>query len=630
MRLVLRLGLAALAAAVLAGAASSASAPPRIVEAGGVSLPERAYILSLPYAKSISQRNVKVTENGGPVNDLTLSREGKGARKTAVVIAIDESLTMKGKPIQNALDAAKQFAQGANPDQQIAIVTFNGNVNTQRPLSSSPQDIVNSLNNKPEIAYGTKNYDALADSLKMIQDSGAPSGSVIILTDGQNVGSVAKPAQVLAALKAAHVRVFAVGLQSPAYEAGPLEQMANVTGGDYVKANTPEALKPLLASIGRQLAREFLLQYKTRQNPGKTVNVAVKVAGVPGVATSQYQTPKLVIKPAPPYNPPLVDRVVQSRWTMLLVAAIIAALVGWAVHSATRKRSDALVDRVSNFVAVPAAGSAAAEALPEQAAPKGGFLSRISASTSKSSWSERMAETLELADIKAEPIQVVILTLAGTIFVMVVLYLLGGPLICLIGLVTPFLVRAWILNKVSRKRRAFAEQLPDNLDVLASALRAGHSLVGALSVVADDAIEPSKSEFQRVLQEEQFGVNLEDAFQVAVKRMNNMDLDQVALVARLQREVGSNSAEVLDRVIETVRGRMELRRLVRVLTAQGRLSRWILTALPVGLALILTILGHDYMKPLYHETLGQVLMVVAALMVITGSWMIGKIVDIRI
>ena len=580
MKHALRLGLAALAAAVLAGAASSATAPPRIVEAGGVTLPERAYILSLPYAKSISQNDVTVTENGGPVNNLTVQRQGNGAHKTAVVIAIDESLTMKGKPIANALAAAKEFAKGANDDRQIAIVTFNANVNTQRPLSSSPQEIVSSLNNKPEIAYGTKNYDALAQSLKMIQDSGAQSGSVIILTDGQNVGSVAKPADVLAALKAAHVRVFAVGLQSPAYQAGPLKQMASDTGGDYVEANTPEALRPLVASIGRQLAREFLLQYQTRQNPNTKVDVRVKVAGVPGVATSQYETPKLVIKPVPPYRPSTFDRVAQSRWTMLVVALIIAALVGWVVHSFTSQRPDALVDRVSGFVAVPPAGSAgAADPSAEQPGSRSSFLTRISASTSKSSWSERMAETLELADIKAEPVQVVILTAAGTIFTMLALYLIGGLLLCLLGLLVPFGVRAWILNKVTRKRRAFAEQLPDNLDVLASALRAGHSLVGALTVVADDATEPSKAEFRRVLQEEQFGVDLEDALQIAVKRMDNPDLDQVALVARLQREVGSNSAEVLDRVIETVRNRMELRRLVRTLTAQGRLSRWILTAL---------------------------------------------------
>jgi tight adherence protein B len=132
------------------------------------------------------------------------------------------------------------------------------------------------------------------------------------------------------------------------------------------------------------------------------------------------------------------------------------------------------------------------------------------------------------------------------------------------------------------------------------------------------------------LAEEPFGVQLEDAFKVVVDRMENNDLDQVALVARLQREMGSNSAEVLDRVIETVRARMELRRLVRTLTAQGRLSRWILTLLPIGLALVLSIMSKGYMHPLFHETLGKFLLVLAACMVAFGSYVIGKIIDIRV
>ena len=312
---------------------------------------------------------------------------------------------------------------------------------------------------------------------------------------------------------------------------------------------------------------------------------------------------------------------------MLGVALTIALLAGFAVSRVTSERADPLVARVRGFV------SAQTDSAPAKAATadtRVSLMSRMSASTSRSKWSERMAETLELADIKAEPVQVVILTVVASVLTMLLLGYLLGPFGILIGLAVPLVVRAWIKAKVSRKRRAFAEQLPDNLDVLASALRAGHSLVGALAVVADDATEPSKSEFQRVLAEEQFGVNLEDAFKVAVDRMQNQDLDQVALVARLQREVGSNSAEVLDQVIETVRGRMELRRLVRTLTAQGRLSRWVLTGLPIALAIMLLLVGGDYMKPLYTETLGKALLIVAILMVALGSWVIGKIVDIRI
>ena len=124
------------------------------------------------------------------------------------------------------------------------------------------------------------------------------------------------------------------------------------------------------------------------------------------------------------------------------------------------------------------------------------------------------------------------LTIAGTILAMLIL----GALFGVIGLMhrprRPARSSATSCCGASRrKRRAFAEQLPDNLDVLASALRAGHSLVSALNVVAEDATEPSKSEFRRVLAEEQFGVQLEDALKVAVERMQNQDLDQVALVA---------------------------------------------------------------------------------------------------
>ena len=119
-------------------------------------------------------------------------------------------------------------------------------------------------------------------------------------------------------------------------------------------------------------------------------------------------------------------------------------------------------------------------------------------------------------------------------------------------------------------RKAFEEQLADNLDVLAGAMRTGHSTMGALSVMVDSAIEPSKTEFRRVLQDEQLGVPLDDALMVMARRMQSYDAEQIALVMRLQREAGGNTAEVLDRVAEVIRGRMELRRLVDVLTAQAQ------------------------------------------------------------
>src|SRR5262245_29854706 len=112
--------------------------------------------------------------------------------------------------------------------------------------------------------------------------------------------------------------------------------------------------------------------------------------------------------------------------------------------------------------------------------------------------------------------------------------------------------------------------------------------------------------------------------------MQSKDLSQVGLVAALQHETGGNTAEVLDRVADTVRERFELRRLVRTLTAQGRMSRWILTSLPIFLLLVITTLNPTYIDPLYSHSAGRVVLVIAGLMVAAGSLVIRKIIDIKV
>lgn len=625
-----RLGLVALAAAVLAGAASGAAPSQQLhlAEAAGTTFPAKSYILTLPTPKALSNSDVGVRENGQQVPRVSVVRQGTARAASAVVLAIDESLTMEGKPSAAAFAAARAFAKGANPDESIAVVTFNGDVKVLQPFTTSAAEVDKSLAKPPSFKYGTKVYDALEQALELIKSSGAPSASVIVLTDGQNVGSKTLAATARSDLKKAHVRAFAVGLRSPAYDAGALRRTASSTGGSYVEANTPRDLSPLLVKLGHQLSNEYLVNYTSYANPSTKVLVAVSVKGFPRPARTAYTTPALHIVPAPPYKPSPANTVVQSRSVLFFVALLAALLIGLGVIVGTSTRPEALVDRVGGYVSTAPRGSAATTEPAAERRPS--LLSRVSARASRSDWWDRLEETLELADIKASPLQFVALSAIVTVAAVVILGLTVGLVGAILGAFTPFLVRAVVLHRVSRKRREFAEHLPDNLEVLASALRSGHSLVSAMRVVADDAVEPSKSEFQRILADEQFGVQLEDAIRVTVKRMDNKDIDQVALVARLQREMGSNSAEVLDRVVETVRARMELRRLIRTLTAQGRLSRWILTLLPIALAVIITLLSNSYMHPLYHTTLGRFLLVLAAISVALGSWIIGKIVDIRI
>jgi tight adherence protein B len=225
-----------------------------------------------------------------------------------------------------------------------------------------------------------------------------------------------------------------------------------------------------------------------------------------------------------------------------------------------------------------------------------------------------------------------VLTGLGMLVVGFVVHFISSSLLVSVvfAVAVPFAVRWYLKRSLLRVRRLFAEQLPDNLQVLASALRAGHSFIGALSVVVNDAPEPAKTEFSRVVQDEQLGVPIEDALRVVVERMDSRELEQVALVAALQRETGGNTAEVLDRVTDTIRERFELRRTVQTLTAQGRLSRWVLTLLPVALLGVITLVNPGYINILYSSLAGKILLVMAGISVTAGSIVIKRIVDIKV
>jgi len=243
----------------------------------------------------------------------------------------------------------------------------------------------------------------------------------------------------------------------------------------------------------------------------------------------------------------------------------------------------------------------------------------------------RLANVLDIAQINTTAPRLV----AGTVAATVVLFTLllagtGSAWWALLASLVPMAVRWWVNWKLERRRKAFAEQLPDMLQIVSAALRAGQSFAGSLAVVVESAGEPMRSEMQTVVADEQLGVPLDKAMAVVVRRMASRDLEQIALVAELQREAGGNAAEVIDRVAETVRERFELRRLINTLTIQGRMSRWIVTALPVALIVLVSLINPHYLTPLTSHLLGKVAIVFAVLLVIGGSLVIKKIVDIKV
>jgi tight adherence protein B len=252
-------------------------------------------------------------------------------------------------------------------------------------------------------------------------------------------------------------------------------------------------------------------------------------------------------------------------------------------------------------------------------------------SLEKARWWPSFTEQLDIGRVNIAPERLLAWVAVATLaLLLLVTFVTGKPLMAILALGVPLAARAALKRRVAKQRKLFVEQLPDNLQIMASAMRAGHSFSGALSVVVAEAPEPTLREMARVVADEHMGIPIDTALAGVVRRMDSKDLEQVALVATLQRETGGNTAEVLERVTETIRDRLELRRMVQSLTAQGRMSRWVLTGLPVVLLAAITILNPVYIRPLYTEPLGQVILAVAAAMVFCGSLVIGKIVDIKV
>ena len=618
-------------ACVLAATASAARF--HITEAGA-SFPDRSYVLSLPTGMELKTSQVDVLENGQPVNNLTLVPAG-GARSKdfGVVLVIDTSISMRGKPLDNALEAARAFVSLRNPTQQLGVVTFNNSATVVLPLTTDQAQIDGALAKRPPLNQGTNIYDAARAAISMLQTKHIGAGSIVILSDGADTGSASTPEEVTSAARLAHVRIFTIGLRSRFFEKKPLVQLATEGGGDFAEAKSAEDLTGIYSALGSRLASEYLIHYRSLAGPGKKINVRVTVEGLDGAAGSAYATPALniVTRVKQPFHRPFNDRLWGSAGTMLVIVLLSAALIGLGVLSLTSgPKQGTLRRRMAEFVSVPSAIGARRQRPTAQLTEK--MLEGTETLLRGNSRWEKFKWELQVAGNALPAEQIVILTVLGTIVMFVVVKFLTGSLLIsvVLTIAVPYGVRWWLKRSLARCRQLFAEQLPDNLQVLSSALRAGHSFVGALSVVVNDAPEPARTEFSRVVADEQLGVPIEDALRVVAERMDNRELEQVALVAALQRETGGNTAEVLDRVTDTIRERFELRRTIQTLTAQGRLSRWVLTLLPLCLFMVIKLINPGYVDIMYSTLAGKILMVIAGISVTAGSFAIKRIVNIKV
>lgn len=182
----------------------------------------------------------------------------------------------------------------------------------------------------------------------------------------------------------------------------------------------------------------------------------------------------------------------------------------------------------------------------------------------------------------------------------------------------------------NRRLKKFGLQLPEVLELLSQCLRAGHSLQSGLQLVAEQLPDPAGTEFSRVTAEQGLGVPLEDALDHMAERVDVLDLRMFVTAVHIQRQTGGDLTELMDKLGEVIRDRLSLLGQVRALTAEGRLSGWVLSGLPIAVLLMLFQMNPEHPSVLFHHPVGKMMVVTAVTMQITGMLLIRKIINIKV
>lgn len=245
----------------------------------------------------------------------------------------------------------------------------------------------------------------------------------------------------------------------------------------------------------------------------------------------------------------------------------------------------------------------------------------------------KLAERLDVAGVKWRPAEWVLMGACGAAGLALLLTVMfGSPVI---GVVIGAGV-AWVAMRfglsfvIGRRRSAFAGQLPDVLQFVSGSLRSGFSLPQALTAAVQEDTQPSAAEFARALAESRIGVDLEDALDTIADRMDSRDLRWTVIAIRIQREVGGNLAEVLGNTVDTMRERAGLRRHVRALSAEGRMSAYILVSLPIAIGGWLFLTRPQYVSVLYTSTIGIVMLVIAVLLIVGGALWMRSLIKVEV
>ena len=325
-----------------------------------------------------------------------------------------------------------------------------------------------------------------------------------------------------------------------------------------------------------------------------------------------------------------------EEWGIYLLPLLGSVMLSYAIFSLVRDvrkvETNRVTDRLRDSSGAPADSKAERAAKESILRQQKGSGSSLSAALSRLSVISALQQMLDQANIPWAATTMLInlvglaaATFIGTYFLKVDLWICitAGAACLVLPLVIIFVIRKRRLNK-------FMNQLPDVFDLMSQGLRAGHSLANAILLIGQQMPDPVRSEFARVFHEQNLGIKIEDALKNMAKRVGLMDVSFFVTAVCIQRQTGGDLAEVLDNISGVIRERIKLFGMVKALTAEGRLSGWVLLALPIVVFILEMVVNPDYANKLLDTEIGRYMLIGGAVAQLLGLAMIQKIVNIKV
>lgn len=583
----------------------------------------------------------QVAEEGRPVEGLAVEPVLESeTRPVTVVLVMDVSGSTEGEPLAAAKAAARSFAEDLLArGVHVGVVAFGPTAEVRAGLTGDRDAVLAAVDG---LAAGgeTALYDGVATATGLLAED-AGLGHIVVFSDGADTASTATLEESVAAAEAVEAAVTSVVLATSDTDEQALARLAGKTGGRTLPVGEVRGLAGAFQQVVREIASQYVLTYRAGEAGPEELELTVTVTAGGASASDRIAVlnPRQPAVVAPPELPgvevpqPTVDLFASPTGLMVGAGAAFLSLLlllvvllwrpgqGRAARVLTRGMEiyERGRDRGRHRELPTADVTRRAVELMDRVPRPEGLEERLQVALDRAAWSMRTNEFLLLALASGMLGGLVGFGLLGHLPAALVLALLGGAV--------PVLV---LRQRISSRQAAFMDQLPDTLQLLAGSLRAGYGILQALDTVVQEAEPPTSPEFSRVLTEARLGMPLDEALEGMAERLGSEDFRWVVMAITIQRQIGGNLAALLSTVAETMRGRAQVRRQVKTLSAEGRISAVIIALMPFILAGALMVINPGYLLSLFAEPIGRVLLIAAGGLMVAGFIWLRRIIAIEV